>query len=339
MSGAGGGGGSGTDYLNEYRNISNKLKKRFLRRPNVSEASDQFSRLAKRLESQEEPQYAAACYLAVAKCEQSIGEVGEVEAYVAAARAFFKAETDITSINCNSLQLHLTDAISSYCTAIKLLEDMDKSAQASGLCLEIGDKLRDLGKVSEAVGFYQRSADLRSSQPGLEYVHSREKVASCLIDLEDYHSALMSLTEIAQLTQTLCGSPKETPTSVYADILASSEILRVLLVLLIDPTPQGISAAHTSVVEKYAWESDTLPSSATTSSGHREDTDSSSSMVCPSFLSEDTFLLLQSVVMSVQLKDAGALAELEDCLVQSALAEMPQQRELLRKLVINSRNW
>ena len=65
--------------------------------------------------------------------------------------------------------------------------------------------------------------------------------------------------QIAQLTQTLCGSPKETPTSVYADILASSEIMRVLLVLLIDPTPQGISAAHTSVVEKYAWESDTLP--------------------------------------------------------------------------------
>ena len=85
---------------------------------------------------------------------------------------------------------------------------------------------------------------------------------------------------------------------------------------------------------EYTW-----LSSATTSSGHREDTDSSSSMVCPSFLSEDTFLLLQSVVMSVQLKDAGALAELEDCLVQSALAEMPQQRELLRKLVINSRNW
>ena len=52
-------------------------------------------------------------------------------------------------------------AIRSYCSAIKLLEDMDKSAQASGLCLEVGDKLRDLGKVSEAVGFYQRSADLR----------------------------------------------------------------------------------------------------------------------------------------------------------------------------------
>ena len=70
---------------------------------------------------------------------------------------------------------------------------------------------------------------------------------------------IFSHFQIAHLTQTLCGSPKETPTSVYADILASSEILRVLLVLLIDPTPQGISAAHTNVVEKYAWESDTLP--------------------------------------------------------------------------------
>ena len=69
-------------------------------------------------------------------------------------------------MNCGSNQIfypscYSISAISSYCTAIKLLEDMDKSAQASGLCLEIGDKLRDLGKVSEAVGFYQRSADLR----------------------------------------------------------------------------------------------------------------------------------------------------------------------------------
>jgi hypothetical protein len=32
----------GQDFLTEYRNISNKLKKRFLRRPNVAEASDHF---------------------------------------------------------------------------------------------------------------------------------------------------------------------------------------------------------------------------------------------------------------------------------------------------------
>ena len=55
----------GQEFLTEYRNISNKLKKRFLgRRPNVSEASEQFRQLGKRLEDNEEPQYAAFCHLA-----------------------------------------------------------------------------------------------------------------------------------------------------------------------------------------------------------------------------------------------------------------------------------
>jgi len=319
----------GTDFLTEYRSISNKLKKRFLRRPNVSEASDQFSRLAKRLESQDEPQYEASCYLAVAKCEQSIGnQPGEIEAFVAAARAFFKAEENITSINCNSLQQHLADAINSYSNAIRILEEMEKNGQASGLCLEVGDKLRGMGKASEAIQFYQRAADLRSGQSssslGLEYVQSREKVAACFIDIEDYHSALVTLTEVANLTQSLVGS-KESATSVYGDILARCEILRVLLVLLIDPTPQAMSATYTNVIEKYAWESD-----ATASQDRRKES---------YFLSEETFMLLQSVVMAVQVRDAGALAELEDCLVP-ALEEMPQQRELLRKLVSSvQQNW
>ena len=30
------------EFLTEYRNISNKLKKRFLRRPNVADASENF---------------------------------------------------------------------------------------------------------------------------------------------------------------------------------------------------------------------------------------------------------------------------------------------------------
>ena len=55
----------GQEFLTEYRNISNKLKKRFLgRRPNVAEASEQFRQLGKRLEDSEEPQYAAFCHLA-----------------------------------------------------------------------------------------------------------------------------------------------------------------------------------------------------------------------------------------------------------------------------------
>lgn len=75
----------GQEFLAEYRNISNKLKKRFLRRPNVSEASDQFRQLGKRLEDGDEPQYAAYCHLATgstacvdvpsAQCQRFIHDV------------------------------------------------------------------------------------------------------------------------------------------------------------------------------------------------------------------------------------------------------------------------
>ena len=93
-------------------------------------------------------------------------------------------------------------AISSYCNAIRILEEMGNKAQASGLCLEVGDKLRGMGKLSEAIRFYQRAADLRSGSGGgscglgLEYVQSRERVALCYIHIEDYHNALVALTEV-----------------------------------------------------------------------------------------------------------------------------------------------
>ena len=58
-----------------------KFFRRFLRKPNLSEASDQFSKLAKKVKTNEEPQYEGMCHLAIARCEQNIGNShGEVEA-------------------------------------------------------------------------------------------------------------------------------------------------------------------------------------------------------------------------------------------------------------------
>ena len=54
---------SNQDFLTEYRAISGKLKKRFLRsKPNVSEASQQFAKLAKKVKTSEEPQYEGTLY-------------------------------------------------------------------------------------------------------------------------------------------------------------------------------------------------------------------------------------------------------------------------------------
>ena len=74
------------------------------------------------------------------------------------------------------------------------------------------------------------------------------------LEIGDYHNALSVLTDIANVTEQLSG--KLAPTSVYLDILEKCEILRVLLLLLIEPsTPQAMPNNMTSVLEKYAWES------------------------------------------------------------------------------------
>ena len=175
-----------------------------------------------------------------------------------------------------------------YSFRYRILEENGDTVRAAGLCIELGNALLSVGKNGEAASFYQRAADLRSDYIGLEYVHAREKVASCqigknkifksfgiqsflnvspsiysnlkkpsclqCIEMGDYHNALVVLTDIANVTEQLAGKPA--PTSVYLDILERCEILRVLLLLLIEPsTPQSMPNNLTNILEKYAWES------------------------------------------------------------------------------------
>jgi hypothetical protein len=93
-------------------------------------------------------------------------------------------------------------------------------------------------------------------------------------------------------------------------------VLRILLLLLIEPTAQNISPSLTLVMEKYAWESG----------------DSSAASTAFRYLGEDLFVLLQSLVMAVQVRDTSAVLELEDYLAPFFAT---QPRTLLRRLVKN----
>lgn len=85
------------DFLARYRQVSNKLKKRFLRKPNVAEAGEQFAQLARELRAQECLPYAAWCQLAVARCQQALFHgPGEALALTEAARLFLRQECATT---------------------------------------------------------------------------------------------------------------------------------------------------------------------------------------------------------------------------------------------------
>ncbi|CAE1331097.1 F8A [Acanthosepion pharaonis] len=281
------------DILSKYRLVTNKLKKRFLKKPNVAEGSEQFAALAKNLRRQECPQYSGFCCLAQARCEHTLANAaGEGQALTEAARAFLEAEMANRDLKCPSFEEHLSASINCYSHAIRVHIEHKQPALGAALCMELGDILMSLSKPNEAMGHYQRAAELQS-QNSLDCLDALGHVASCKIATRDYDGALAVLTEMSYLAQERGGTALSSkPVGAYSDILARCEVTRVLLLMLLQPTPQRIRPEHAQTLEKYAWEAN-------------EDS------YVVNFLDEDIFLLLQSVVMACQSRDLDSLRSLQ----------------------------
>jgi len=293
-------------FLPEYRSISNKLKKRFLRKPNVSEASEQFRQLGKRLEDNQEPQYAAYCHLAIGRCEQTIGHnPGEAEAITQAARCFLRSEMEVFNLKNPSLEFQLTAAVSCFSQAAKLHEDQGREQLAAGLYLELADAYKRMKRPVEALPYYQRAVTLSKNHP-VELIQAQLMVASCYIATPDHHNALLVLSEVASIA-----SDHE---PLYDDVQENVEILRVLLLMIIEPSKHNTSPHLISVLEKYR----------VTEEGYDPD-----SKVSP-YISVEVSILLQSLVIAVDNLEIDSVLYCEDQLV-TLLTD--QQNSLLRTLV------
>ncbi|XP_017554597.1 40-kDa huntingtin-associated protein isoform X2 [Pygocentrus nattereri] len=297
------------DFLTRYRAVSNKLKKRFLRKPNVAEASEQFGQLAKELKQQDCLQYAAFCNLAMARCEQTLFNApGEALALTDAARLFLASEQENRALQAPGFDEHLQAALNCYSFAIKVYIEMNQPVMAASLSLELGNALKEMNRPGEAVVHFQRAAELQTQTP-VESLLSLWEMASCKILTRDYDGALAVLSEMQIMCQErglqLPGT--NTPVGAFMDIIAKCEISRVLLLMLLEK----LLPEHAQTLERYAWES----------------FDSHSQV---NFLPEDVFLLLQSVVMACQEKDTESLKSLQTELWPLLTAE---QNHLLHLVV------
>ncbi|XP_068097743.1 40-kDa huntingtin-associated protein-like [Hyperolius riggenbachi] len=306
------------DFLLRYRAVSNKLKKRFLRKPNVSEAGEQFGQLAKELRQQECLQYAGFCSLAVARCEQTLFHApGEALALTEAARLFLQEECHAHELHCPAYEEHLQAAINCYSFAIKVYSELNQPVMAASLCLELGNALRDMSKLEEALIYFQRAAELQSQVP-IERLLSLGYVASCKILTCDYDGALAVLTERQLLAEerSLHASGSSLPVGAFLDIIVGCEISRVLLLMLLQPPPQKLLAEHAQTLEKYDWE-------AFDSHNH------------VSYLTEEVFLLLQSMVMAYQENDVESLKVLQAELWPLLTTEQNHLLHLVQKEMIS----
>nr|XP_055194136.1 40-kDa huntingtin-associated protein-like [Nyctereutes procyonoides] len=217
--GGGGGGGAGPgpeagDFLARYRQVSSKLRKRFLRKPNMAEAGEQFAQLGRELRAQECLPYAAWCQLAVARCQQALFHgPGEALALTEAARLFLRQERDARQrLACPAAYGEpLQAAASALGAAVRLHLELGQPAAAAGLCLELAAALRDLGQPAAAAGHFQRAAQLHLPQLPLAALQALGDAASCQLLARDYSGALAVFTRMQRLAREHGSHPLRQP--------------------------------------------------------------------------------------------------------------------------------
>lgn len=133
-------------------------------------------------------------------------------------------------------------------------------------------------------------------QPNLNFpINTCPYVCFPCLHLGDFDGALSIFTEMsyhAQERGSFEGDGDFSMHSTYKRIVTKCEVNRVLLLMILQPNPQKIQQEHVQTLEKYLW-----------------DTDAQGSPI--PWLSEELFLLMQSLVMSCQSRDVNELSELE----------------------------
>ena len=138
-----------------------------------------------------------------------------------------------------------------------------------------------------------------------EFLRAKLRIADCYIATPDHHNALLVLSEVQNFAveHDACG--------LFGDLLENVEILRVLLLLVIQPSHHNTSPQLLDVLDRYrGTEAEELPSKPSP------------------YLDLETSLLLQSVVLAVEGEgDSEAVLYLED---ELAPRLTDQQRKLPR---------
>ncbi|XP_022916708.1 40-kDa huntingtin-associated protein [Onthophagus taurus] len=296
---------TGSDILDQYRATSNKLRKRFLRKPNLTEACESFTALGQHCQNEELPSYAGLSYIAAARCEGSLGNIsGETWSLMKAGRQFLSAELNNKKLECPSIcNENLQAAISCFTHASS--RNSEKSPLNICVDFEIIESLNrlDLDGVKE---MYLKDA-IELSEDSLDTkIFCLSSAANDSIENEDYTSALEYFTEIFNIIE------KSPINGARSDVLLDAEISRVFLLLILRPSPHKLTQNLAQVLEKYTW-------------GDKKNQNSISYGI-----SEDLFILLQSIVLTCQSLDYSTLPDLEAQLWKYLNVK---QRDLLRNLI------
>ncbi|KAL1115981.1 hypothetical protein AAG570_005476, partial [Ranatra chinensis] len=271
--------------------------RKFLRKTNAAEPSDQFAQLACRCERCDLCQYASLSWYAVARCEASLGRAPQqASALASAGRQLLLAEKRAVG-GCRE---QLSAGLSCLREAERLWADDPETGRS---LQSAASSAQSASTLSDSIPAYTRAVQALDKSPH-NRLHALSRLASVKISLGEYDSALSIFSDIVSTVRSVTAKPF----GVYNDTLIRCEISRVLLVLLLRANSQKLSPDLVELVEKYTWIGKTDPDTII-------------------LLGEELFLLLQALVMSCQSQDAESAQRLESDLWKHLSAE---QKDMLR---------
>ncbi|XP_067636489.1 40-kDa huntingtin-associated protein [Eurosta solidaginis] len=223
--------------VDQYLKASSKLKKfdrvvfkRFA--PNVTEVVEDFARLATRFEEAGIFPYAAMCHLGVAKCELSAGNVvNECQAYLKAARAFMRAHNTNATLQLRSDGGECKEgALRCFCHALERCAD-DTVLKAA-----------IIREMSPLQPYYDGCSSFASPT---HRIYELELAAHAALEDNDFLCALQQLDDIVD---SICERKQH---ELYTDLLRRVEILRLLLLMVLNLPPARQSPSHIKLIEYY----------------------------------------------------------------------------------------
>lgn len=196
----------------------------------MSEVSEEFQRLAIRFENAALPDYAGLCYMGASKCEKTLNNPScEVHLLLKAARAFKAADVDNL---CTRSSTHDNKQGALYCYKQALLQSEHDAVMKAAIIREMKKIHPNCDQTSEFVSPAHRAYEL-------------EMDANRCIRSTDYETALDKLTEIYD------DIIERKVQTIYAKLLRTHEITRILLMLLLDLPPARQAPSNVKLLERF----------------------------------------------------------------------------------------
>ena len=289
------------DHLERLRTIYGKLKKvRFggvvtSRKPKYAEAALDFQSLSRQFRQENCLEYAGLCLIQSSRCFLELkSSTSELQMLLEAASIFIENELQLNETNTLSYHESLSLSLSAYQLAQRNLRDQNERYLAGLITFQVGLHLEMLEKFHESERLFSMALDSFQDLLSIQ-ICIYQRLINIRIDNENYNLALQTTTTfIERLIK-----PSINDIS-YRRLLATYDILRLFLLLILQPHPQRLRTDYAKTLDAYTWESYEKLN------------------IPMSYLDETLFYLLQSITLAVQTKDLNHIEQLECDLNQQA---------------------